>query len=324
MKRLRFKRYICLFLVCLLTVGLCACKQIPKFTDALVATATPQATAASTPNPTATPLPYATPQPCNFEVHFIDVGQGDCSLIICDGEAMLIDGGNKSAEKTITGYLQAYHVSSIKYIVATHPDKDHIGGLPGVITYLCGNHLLADGFKLFCSADESDTRQFENFQQVLDDNDLELTIPQKNQVYLLGNATIRFLNTGTDFSGDNNNSIVIKATYQQTSFLFAADIETSAEKALIEQLSESDMLSSTVLKVAHHGSSTSTSTEFLQAVNPSFAILSVGENNGYGHPGADVLERLASQSVKILRTDQQGSIILRCNEACVTAVLTEK
>lgn len=234
-----------------------------------------------------------------FEVHFIDVGQGDASLIICDGEAMLIDGGPSDKSDLIYSYLQKCEVSQLKYIVGTHPDDDHIGGLSGALNY-------ATVERAFCSVDEYDSRPFSSFQKYLNKQRVVLEIPEAGTELELGSAKVQILGPRVKLEDTNNNSIVIRIVYGQYSFLFTGDAEFDEENSL---LNSSYDLSSTVLKVAHHGSEYSTSDRFLKKVNPEYAIISCGRDNAYGFPKQSILDKLKDQSVDLLRTDIYGDIV---------------
>ena len=232
-----------------------------------------------------------------FEVHFIDVGQADSSLIICDGEAMLIDGGNSEESSLIYSYLRDHEVTHLKYIVNTHPDEDHVGGLSGALNY-------ADAEIAYSSVTEYDSKAFNSFVKYL--NDTELTVPQVGTELELGSATGIVLGPISVYDNMNENSLVIKMTYGDTSFLFTGD---AGEEAEYEMIRSGYNLSADVLKVGHHGSSSSSTVSFLKAVSPSAAVISCGAGNSYGHPTDQTLDRLASFGVTLYRTDLQGHIV---------------
>lgn len=237
-----------------------------------------------------------------FVVHYIDVGQGDASLIICDEEAMLIDGGKPERSDLIYTYLKQHDITHLKYIVGTHPDDDHIGGLAGALNF-------ATAERAFCSVDEYDSRAFSSFQKYLNQQKVTLEIPQAGSEVTLGSAKVKFLAPRTKLSDTNNNSIVIRVIYGQTSFLFTGDAEFDEENTILNGVSKSDV-SSSVLKVAHHGSEYSTSDKFLKTVDPSLAIISCGKDNQYGFPKQKVLDLMKDNGVEVLRTDLQGDILV--------------
>lgn len=234
-----------------------------------------------------------------FEVHFIDVGQGDCTLILCDGRSMLIDGGDKSASRVVYTYLKKLELTELDYVVCTHPDADHVGGLSGALEY-------AKAGTVYCPVDSYDSQAFGNFRDRVTEQGKALTRPVADTVFRLGSATVTVLAPREDYSDNNNQSIVLRVVYGETSFLFTGDAEYDSERAMCEA---GVTLQSTVLKVGHHGSDTSTSIRFLGEVMPTYAVISCGTGNKYGHPTEQTLSRLAQAGVTVYRTDLQGDII---------------
>ncbi|MCQ2486192.1 MAG: S-layer homology domain-containing protein [Clostridia bacterium] len=247
----------------------------------------------------AAPAPIETPEPdgSDFEIYFLDVGQGDSSLIECDGKYMLIDGGDKSNSSLIYSFLKSHNINHLDYIIASHPDADHIGGLSGALNY-------ATVGKAFCTTTQRDTETFNDFVKYLSKQNVTITVPNAGDKYSLGNASFTILYPRRGNTLSNNTSLIIRIEYGKTSFLFTGDAETADEKALLES---GCSVKSTVLKVAHHGSNSSTSYQFLYYVEPEYAVISVG-NNSYGHPSDNVLSRLRDADVKTFRTDMQGDI----------------
>ena len=243
-----------------------------------------------------------------FVVHFIDVGQGDASLIICDGEAMLIDGGASDKSDLIYAYLKKYDISHLKYIVGTHPDDDHIGGLSGALNY-------AKTERAFCSVDVYDSEPFSNFQKYLNQQRVVLEVPKVGTKLDLGSAKAEIIAPRVKNQDTNNNSIVIRIVYGNTSFLFTGDAEFDEENTI---LNARQTVSSDVLKVGHHGSEYSTSERFLEAVAPALAIISCGNENAYGFPTQTVLDELKTNGVTLLRTDKQGDILVRSDGETIT------
>lgn len=244
------------------------------------------------------PNPDAATETAPFEIHFIDVGQADCALVICDDEYMLIDGGNKDDSSTVYTYLKKYNVTELDYIVATHAHEDHVGGLSGALNFAKAKVALSP-------VTEYDSKAFSDFVKNLEDQDVKITIPNVGDSFDLGSAEFNILACNTT-DDTNNTSIVLKITYGETSFLFTGDAEYECEKIMLDN--EAD-ISSTVLKVGHHGSSTSSSYRFLREVSPQYAVISVGKDNEYGHPHDEVMSRLSDADITVYRTDIYGDII---------------
>jgi competence protein ComEC len=261
-----------------------------------------QPSAPVTPEQEQTPEPIQQPMPSadsSFEVHFIDVGQGDCSLILCDDAAMLIDGGEASESSKVYAYLKAHEVDHLDYIVATHAHSDHIGGLSGALNYATVDTAL-------CPVTDYDSKTFDSFVKYLGQQNVSITVPSAGDEFSLGNASVEVLGPQRSYDDPNDTSIVLKITYGNTSFLFTGDAERTAEADILEAGYD---LSATVLKVGHHGSDTSTSYPFLREVMPEYGVICVGKDNSYGHPTDDTLSRLRDADVKVYRTDLQGTII---------------
>lgn len=235
----------------------------------------------------------------SFAIHFIDVGQGDCALVLCDGQAMLIDGGEASASSKVYAYLEAHGVDHLNYIVASHVHADHIGGLSGALNYATVDVAL-------CPVLEYDTKTFYSFVKYLGKQNVAITVPHAGDVFDLGSATVQILAPLRDYDDPNDTSIVMKVIYGETSVLFVGDATRIAEVDILE--AEYD-LSATVLKVGHHGSDTSTSYPFLRKIMPKYAIISVGKDNTYGHPTDNTLSRLRDANVTVMRTDLHGTIL---------------
>lgn len=248
-----------------------------------------------------------------LEIHFLDVGQGDCALVLLEDHAMLIDGGSASASRLVYSYLKNRSIEHLDYVIATHPDADHIGGLSGALNYAQVDRVL-------CSTEKGEGREFESFLKYVQKQDLSIEVPYTGQVLPFGNAQVTILGTGDCSWSDNNGSIVLRIEYGSTAFLFTGDAEAEKELALIQSGLE---LKSDVLKIAHHGSGSSSTQDFLSAVSAQYGVISVGKDNTYGHPHSSVLDRLQKTGMTVLRTDLQGDIVCRSDGTYVT-VQTEK
>jgi len=244
-----------------------------------------------------------------FTVYFLDVGQAAAAFVMCDGKTMLIDGGGASGSSLIYSFLERHGIDHLDYIVNTHPHEDHVGGLSGALNYVSSVGTVLG------SATEYDTRAFESFVKYLDEHNAKIIIPNANDKFMLGSAEVLILAPLKDYNDVNNNSLVLKITYGETSFLFKGDAERQSELDMIEAGCD---LSATVLKVSHHGSDSSTTYPFLREVMPEIAIISCGTVNQYGHPHESVLSRLRDADVKLYRTDLQGDIIIRSDGAALT------
>jgi competence protein ComEC len=233
-----------------------------------------------------------------FTAYFIDVGQADSALILCGAQSMLIDGGNVADSDLVYTFLKKHGVEHLNYIIATHAHEDHIGGLAGAL-----NFATVD--KAYCPVTNYNSKAFENFIKYLEKQNANITIPHVGDVISLGKASVQFLAPVRTYQDTNNTSIVVKITYGKTSFLFTGDAERESEADI---LAAGSNLESTVLKVGHHGSDTSTSYPFLREIMPRYAVISVGKGNAYGHPHDNTLSRLRDAGVIVYRTDIHGDI----------------
>lgn len=231
-------------------------------------------------------------------VTWLDVGQGDAAVIQCGGQAMLIDGGKPEKSSYIYAWLQQHDLRYLDVIVATHVDADHIGGLSGALNY-------ASVGTAYCPVTTGTTETFQSFVKYLAQRGKQITVPTAGETFALGGAQVQILGPLRRAEDSNDNSIVLKVSFGATSFLFTGDAERAEEQDL---LNAGVNLQSTVLKVGHHGSDTSTSYPFLRAVAPQYAVISVGTGNSYGHPTEAVLSRLRDAGVTTFRTDMQGEI----------------
>jgi len=249
----------------------------------------------------------------SFEVHFIDVGQADCALIMCDGKNMLIDAGNKEDSNLVYTYLKKYDIKHLDYVIATHLHEDHAGGMGGAL------NAATPGI-VYCPTSDSDSYYFKTIEKYVKRSNSKILVPKAGESFMLGGARVDIL--GCNFAeGENNTSIVLKITYGETSFLFMGDAEREAEDVLVNSGID---LSATVLKVGHHGSNTSTGYVFLRSVMPKYGVISVEKGNEYGHPHVEPLSRLKDADVEIYRTDIHGDIICKSDGVDVTFTTSKK
>lgn len=232
----------------------------------------------------------------DLKVHFIDVGQGDAILIQSpDGKNILVDGGPKSASKTVVDFLRAKGVKKLDYVVATHPDADHIGGLIAVLNTFPVTNFVNSGA-------EHTTQTYFELLTLVDDKNINYLEPEIADI-LIGDFTSDFylqvLYVDSSANDTNETSIVLKTGYKKVEFLLMADADTEIENFLMNYY---DDISVEVLKMGHHGSKTSSSAKFISNVKPSVGILSYGKNNSYGHPHAAIETRLKNVGAKTYKT----------------------
>lgn len=245
-----------------------------------------------------TTAPQERPSDSSFQVHFIDVGQADAALVLCDGEAMLIDGGNAEDSNLLYTYMKKQQVDHLEYVIGTHAHEDHIGGIAGALNY-------ASVDQAYCAVTSYSTKAFNNFVKAVEKHGSTVAVPSPGDRFSLGSADCQIV--GVNSTDDtNNSSIVLRVVYGETAFLFTGDAELEAEAVILDQGYDLD---ATVLKVGHHGSDTSTGYRWLREVDPDYAVISVGKDNSYGHPTQEVLSRLRDAEVTTYRTDLQGDII---------------
>ena len=241
-------------------------------------------------------------------VHYIDVGQADCALLECDGEFILIDGGNVEDSSLVVSYLQKQGVPKLAAVICSHAHEDHVGGLPGVLAVYPTEAVYAPTRTYSSNC-------FDDFVYYTDQQGLEITIPKVGDTLSFGGATAEILGPVQQYADPNNTSLVVKITYGSTSFLFTGDMETSAETDLLDSGAD---VKADVLKVGHHGSDTSTGYRFLYEVEPRYAVISVGTGNSYGHPNDVTLSRLEDADCITYRTDKLGHIIAHSDGTHIT------
>lgn len=233
-----------------------------------------------------------------LSIHYLDVGQGDSTLISCGGEYMLIDGGDDSCGSFIRAYLKEQGVERLKYVVATHPDADHIGGLDNPVYYFGCDTFIAPDIK-------NDTRAYDNLMGALKEKEIKIAFPVQGTRYSLGDAEFEIVSPGKPYEAVNDCSVCIKLVYGDTSFLFLGDAQEEEQADMIG----TEDLKADVLKVSHHGSCNGTSRKLLEDVIPEYAVISCGKDNDYGHPHKSVMATLREAGMSVFRTDEQGTII---------------
>lgn len=242
------------------------------------------------------------------EIHFIDVGQGDATLIKCGEEAMLIDTGENDKGTAIQLYLKKQGVERLKYLVLTHPDSDHIGGADVVITKF-------DIDKVFMPEYEKDNKTYKEVLMALKDKNMDRYSPQVGERYTLGGGEFTILAPNGSYEDSNNSSIALLFCNGENRFLFTGDAEEEAEEEILQN---GYSLKADVYKVGHHGSATASTEALLDATDAAYAVISCGEDNSYGHPHAEVLNNLRARGIKVFRTDEQGSIVAESDGSRIT------
>ena len=239
--------------------------------------------------------------PNEMKVHFIDVGQGDSILIQVNYKNILIDSGPKDEKDKLVKYLNSLNIHQFDYVIATHPHEDHIGNM----AYIINNYKVLN---FYSPKIDNNTTSFENMAEALSRKNLKIKVLKSNTstINLGENTLVEVFSPNLDYYDNlNNYSPIIKISYGHNSFLFTGDAEEEIEQEII---TNNFNLKSDVLKVAHHGSSTSTTKSFLDSVKPKIAVISVGKNNSYGHPTKDTLNKLKES--KVYRTDIDGNIVI--------------
>ncbi len=236
-----------------------------------------------------------------LQVHFLDVGHADCALLQCGDQFALIDGGNYADGAGIVAYLEKQGVEKLELVVGTHPHEDHIGGLSVVLEAFPAEQV-------WTSAIPDSSKTVTAFLDAISDQGLTPRQPEPGATFQLGDAVITVLGpVRTDYEDANDLSLVLMVQFGSSRFLFTGDMEQTAERDLLESGAD---VRADVLKVGHHGSSSSTGYLFLRAVAPTWGVLSLATENSYGHPNAEPMSRLRDAEVIVHRTDRQGTIVV--------------
>ena len=249
------------------------------------------------------------------EVHFIDVGQGDAEFLRTESGCILIDAGTTDSRHDLVAYLEKY-TEKIDYMILTHPHEDHIGGASEVIESLeVVNLIMPDAV--------SSSAAFSRLLDSVEKKGVDAHIAAPGDTYSVGDLQIEILSPLEEsYENTNDYSAVVHARFGGVTFLFTGDAEAAVEKALLEEY-PSSKLRSDVLKVGHHGSKTSSTEAFLNAVHPEIAVIEVGADNSYGHPSQKVFDRLDALGSRVYRTDISGNIVLTTDGDTIDAA-TEK
>jgi len=234
------------------------------------------------------------------EFHFIDVGQGDATMIITEDSAVLIDTGTQSHAERLATYVKSY-TDKIDYMILTHPHEDHIGGADEIIESIyVENIIMSDA--------DSDTYTFTKLLDAIEDANINLIQGIAGDSYTAGEIEFTILSPLEDFRDYNDYSLVTKVEFGNTSAIITGDVETHSEKDMVEKYGYNG-LNADIFQVGHHGSYTSNSTEFIKCIDPEYAVISCGIDNEYGHPHRETLEKLERYDITCYRTDEMGTIV---------------
>ena len=225
----------------------------------------------------------------NVEIHFINTGNSDSILIKDGNKAALIDGGENDDENRVVSYLRSQNVDELKYVIATHPDADHIGGLDAVV-----NEIKVDN--VYVSNGDANTKTYADFITAMANKGLSASVPLLHSKFKLDKSEFEVLSVANQ-NDPNNNSIVLEYRNGKDKMLFMGDAGREIEKTL------------DLIKIGHHGSSNSSDPSFISSINPKYAVITCGENNRYNHPDKETMDTLKDENIKVYRTDECGDIV---------------
>ena len=238
-------------------------------------------------------------KPSILEVHYIDVGQSDATLLICDDEAMLIDAGDDSKGTTVQLYLKKQGVTSLKYLILTHTDSDHIGGSDVIITKFDIENIFLSDFK-------KENNVYRDMMDAMEYKRYSFSMPSVGSEFTLGSASFTILAPNKTYDNPNDSSVALMLQHGDNKFLFSGDAQIDAENDILHTGID---ISCDVFKAAHHGSKSSNGKNFIKAIKPTYVVISCGKDNSYGHPHQGPMDRFKYYDASIFRTDEQGTII---------------
>lgn len=251
----------------------------------------------------ATNKPFIDPNGDEMALHYIDVGQGDCTLLQTTCGSVLIDCGEKEYGDDVVAYLDSQGIDELEYFIITHPDSDHMGCAYYVLENVKVNNFIINGMEKTASF-------FEKALDIIEQKNISSEIALPGDIYIIGALHIEILGPRVDDIGDlesNDSSLIIYATYGSRAFLFSGDAEKRGEELLLKY--DSNSIDCDIFSAGHHGAKTSNSLALLQAATPEYVIVSCGKNNSYGHPTAEAMNNFSKVGATIYRTDELGTIV---------------
>ena len=291
---MKLKSIIAFLMTAIIAFSLCGCAEIQEFLDEDLSGADTSLNESSLDE-------SSLPEHNNsgkLISHYIDVGQGDSEFIeLPNGETMLIDAGTSAYGETVVDYIKNLGYSKIDYLVGTHPHADHIGGMQEVVKSF-------DIGSIYMPKASTNTKTYENLLTAIKDKGLKIKTA-KAGVSVVSDSDLKvemLAPNSSEYDDLNNYSAVVKITYKNNKFLYMGDAEKVSEDEITADVSAD------VIKIGHHGSTSSSSAEFVKKVNPTYAVICVGKDNDYGHPKDTILKRWEKIGAEILRTDNNGSI----------------
>ena len=255
-------------------------------------------------------------QDSNFTVYYLDVGQSDCTVVICDNEVLMIDTGTSNQLNTIKTNLFMLEIDTIDYMLITHPHEDHMGSASDIIEDYNVSNILMPSLSIEKHVPSS---TYDNLLNVISENNVNPETVFYGDSFMLGSAVVEIFAPMKQDDNLNNLSVVAKITYGDTSFLFTGDAEEEIEKQILREKAD---ISADVLKAGHHGSNTSSTDEFISTVNPRYVIFSSGSDNDFGHPTLNNIEKFENMGAKQYVTSIDGHITVTSDGKQIS-VITE-
>lgn len=248
-----------------------------------------------------------------LQVHYIDVGQGDCQLVVSSTETVLIDCGEREYYERVIDYIKNLGISRLDYVVVSHPHTDHMGGMSYILDEFDIGMVIMPKIK---DSVMPTTNAFQRMLKSIDEKKIKVEYAEAGKSYGIGGAMMTVLSPVNDYSDLNNYSAAVRVVHGENTFLFTGDIEKKAEADI---LSSGADVSATVLKAAHHGSSSSSHKAFIDAVDPEYVVIGVGAGNDYGHPHKETLKWIEERDIKLYRTDLNGNVIFTSDGSSLKA-----